>query len=79
MDFFEKAKAGWIAEEVVRKAYQVHKSPPSPPQQIITQQCSQCLRMIQEIRELEAWSMGGNLLRFLCCLILNEIFLTSIS
>lgn len=35
--------------------------------------------MIQEIRELEVWSMGGNLSRFLFYLILNEIFLTSIS
>jgi hypothetical protein len=29
MDFFEKAKAGWIAEEVVQTSYQVCKSTPS--------------------------------------------------
>lgn len=27
MEFFEKAKADWIAEEVVQKAYQVCKLP----------------------------------------------------
>ena len=78
MDFFEKAKAGWIAEEVVRKAYQVHKLPPSLPWQTIAQQYSQCLRMIQGIRELGVWFMDGNSSRLLYSFTPNKTFLTSL-
>jgi len=65
MVFFEKAKAGWIAEEVVQRAYKVCESPQSPPLINFTQKCSQCLRMIQEIRELGVWFMDGNSLKLL--------------